>query len=374
MPRQRPFLCVAVLALLLARAATAATTLEEAREMALAGRRAQALALLEKRLAEAPGDDDARTYYGIVLSWEHRYDEARKALEPVLAAHPESVDARLALANVEWWSGRSARALELLRTGLQQDPRNADLRAAHTRVARSVRDEVTPWYVRVVQTHEWLSGSGQAWHEYQVEARRSFSSGPVLLRVSRANRFGRHGNQAELDWYPRLAAGTYAYLNAGYSYDAGLYPRRRVGAELFQALPKTTEISGGYRRLGFGNVVDVYTGSLGKYQGNWWFNGRFYLKPDSVGTSATVLLSTRRYFGSFGDYIGVRVGRGSVPSEIDNITDLAILNSTAMYGELTKSVNRTWVLALRAGFSREDRTGQAAATRALLEASIGVRF
>jgi len=374
MPYQRRLIGIIGLAMLLGGAASGAETLETARKMAVGGQREQALKLLESHLEAAPGDDDARTLYGTVLSWEHRYEEARVALAEVLKRHPESVDARLALANVEWWSGRSERALEVLRAGLERDPENSELQAARARVLRSAGDQVSPWYVRVLQTHEWLSGSGGAWHEYQLEARRRFSSGPVLLRVSRANRFGKHGNQAELDWYPRLASGTYAFLNAGYSPDAELYPRQRMGVELFQALPKALEISGGYRRLGFADAIDLFTGSLGKYHGNWWFNGRFYVKPDDSGASATVLVSTRRYFGKYGDYVGIQAGRGSTATEINNVTDLAILTATSAYAELTKSLTRAWVLTARGGLSREDRVGRPAGTRGLIEISIGVRF
>ncbi len=48
-----------------------------ARELALAGQRHNAVALLEEHLATSPGDGDARVLLGTVLSWEGRYDRAR---------------------------------------------------------------------------------------------------------------------------------------------------------------------------------------------------------------------------------------------------------------------------------------------------------
>ncbi len=68
--------------------------------------------MLETHLSEAPRDVDARLLYGLVLSWEGRYDEARPVLQQVLTQAPAYTDARVALMNVEYWSGHSAAALE----------------------------------------------------------------------------------------------------------------------------------------------------------------------------------------------------------------------------------------------------------------------
>ena len=47
-----------------------------------------ALHILEERLAAAPRDVDARLLYGLVLSWEGRYDDARPVLQQVLSQAP----------------------------------------------------------------------------------------------------------------------------------------------------------------------------------------------------------------------------------------------------------------------------------------------
>src|SRR4051794_28479945 len=54
-----------------------------ARELATSGHRAEALLLLDQRLAEKPSDSDARVLRGVILSWESRYDEARGDLQQV---------------------------------------------------------------------------------------------------------------------------------------------------------------------------------------------------------------------------------------------------------------------------------------------------
>ena len=86
--------------------------LTKARAAATSGHRAEALRMLQAHLTEAPRDVDARLLYGLVLSWEGRYDEARPVLQQVLTQAPAYTDARVALMNVEYWSGHSAEALE----------------------------------------------------------------------------------------------------------------------------------------------------------------------------------------------------------------------------------------------------------------------
>ena len=63
------------------------------------GQRPQALALLQGHLTSAPRDVDARLVYGLMLSWDGRYDEARAELERVLTQTPEYQDAQVALMN-----------------------------------------------------------------------------------------------------------------------------------------------------------------------------------------------------------------------------------------------------------------------------------
>ena len=79
--------------------------LKNARAAATSGHREEALSMLETHLSDSPRDVDARLLYGLVLSWEGRYDEARPALQQVLTQTPGYTDARVALMNVEYLVG-----------------------------------------------------------------------------------------------------------------------------------------------------------------------------------------------------------------------------------------------------------------------------
>ncbi len=100
-----------------------------ARDLARAGGkdRAEALRILEGRLADRPADTDALTLYGIVLSWEARYDDARAQLTRVLDKNPAHGDALPALINVELWSGHPERAQQLARGALTFRPGDPNL-------------------------------------------------------------------------------------------------------------------------------------------------------------------------------------------------------------------------------------------------------
>src|SRR5688572_19466589 len=87
--------------------------ISRARHASAEGRRAEGLALLESHLADSPRDIDARLTYGLMLSWDGKYDQARTELRSVLAAAPDYSDAKVALMNVAWWSGQRAEALDL---------------------------------------------------------------------------------------------------------------------------------------------------------------------------------------------------------------------------------------------------------------------
>ena len=127
----------------------------------------------------------------------------------------------------------------------------------------------------------------------------------MIVRANYANRFREDTAQYEIDAYPRLAKGLYAYVNYGYS-SHRFFPKNRVGGELYANLPHGVELSGGFRWLQFeSSEVTIYTGTIAKYQGNYWISLRPYITPKSEGTSQSYNLTVRRYFGGPDNYLGV---------------------------------------------------------------------
>jgi YaiO family outer membrane protein len=175
--------------------------------------------------------------------------------------------------------------------------------------------------VRLDYEYEEFEQTLDPWHQYSLQYTRRTGKGSVIGRVNFAERFGRTGEQYEIDAYPRIRKGTYAYLNAGYS-EATIFPEWRFGAQIYQSLPNKWEASVGVRRLLFENSnVTLYTGSIAKYRGNYYFALQPYFKETETGDlSTSAQLMVRRYYRSADDYLTFRAGYGESP-EVDIFLD-----------------------------------------------------
>ena len=378
-------------------------TLTRARELAFAGQRAESITLLEDSLKTSP-NGDARVLLGTVLSWEGRYDEARRELEGVLAGNPTHGDALPALINVELWSAHPARAEELASRALRNRPHDTAMLLARAKalsalerpteardtldrlliidprddaarqMRRGVRESLRLWRVSFGASHDEFSDRRVAWRESQVSLGRSTPIGTVSLRATRAQRFGYQDNQFEFEMYPRIRPGTYGYVAGAYSPDAVLFPAYRYAVDLNQSLGGGFEGSAGFRKLGFGTGVNIYTGSLSKYYGAWLFTGRTFITPKAAGTSRSYHGSFRRYFGESGAFAGLRYGRGGWREEVRNIDDFEVLASDVVAGEAAVVLRRRLELTVSGSYSREDRVERLDLRQYSLSTGLGFRF
>jgi YaiO family outer membrane protein len=361
--------------------------------------------MLAARLAEHPGDVDARLLYGLILSWEGRWDEARLALHQVIEQTPGYADAVTALANVEVWSGhpeaadlaasrfledhpghvgvllaraRALRALKhqaeevgVLKAVLQLEPGNreaVDLR-------RAARQESSPWDLGYSFDTISFNDHSSAWNEEALSLRRGAFAGSTIFRWSRAYRFGYKSDLAEVDWYPHIRPGTYAYLNVGYSPEGILYPTYRLGAELFQSAGRGYELSAGMRRLQFSTTqVTVYTASAARYHRDWYFSARTFITPGDPKPSVSGQLLVRRYFGDGERYLGFRYGRGAAPFEIRNLNDVGVLDSSSYSGEVYWRFGNHYLFSANAGEANQDRVERALLRQYYVGVSLAFRF
>lgn len=388
-----------------ARSESSGDAVGDARRLAKAGRRADALRVLEARLASEPSDTEARTLLGTVLSWEGRYDEAREQLAMVLTARSGHSDAVQALINVELWSGHPASAESIASEALRSSPSSIDLLLAHAKAlsalkrVREARADIAhvlvldpnnepalqmksilkqsarPWQAGLTYAYDWFKGDPRAsWREEQFSLRRETPYGSITGRCSRANHFGTLDDQVEIEAYPRIRPGTYLYMNYGHSLDSNVvFPDYRAGLELYESLGKGFEASAGYRRLFFprntdapgggadarnrATRVNIYTASLAKYYGDWLFTGRVYWLPNSDSRSRSYHVSARRYFGGGASYLGLRYARGSFREESRTVDQFSALNFDTVAGELDIKLAPRWELSARASTTREERLG-----------------
>lgn len=380
-------------------------TVGQARRLALDGRRTEAIVLLEQYLHDAPGDTDARTLLGTVLSWEGRYDEARRHLEQVLAEHPGHGDALPALVNVELWSGHPERAEALSRDetggGALSNPRLAMGRAralaalgrqdeARDLLRRIVRadpghdearrllstlaDAGRHWQLTTTHLHDRFSDDRTSWDETQITLERRTAAGSFLVRAARAARFGLTDTQVELDLYPRLRAGTYAYVNAGVAPAETLYPGYRIGLEVYHALGRGFEASAGFRHLGFARATTLCGGTLTKYEGDWMLTGRLDVACGSGGGAISTYVTVRRSFGSTGrSHVSVRYGHGRTREDVRSVGD-TLLDADTVAGDLTIEVGRRVEWTAGTGLSAGDRSPGGRLRQYAFRTGLGWRF
>ena len=160
-----------------------------------------------------------------------------------------------------------------------------------------------------------FTGAQDPWHLAALSIGTRNARGTFTGRANLAERFAIVGTQYEIDAYPALGEGKYAYLNAGYS-RATIFPQRRYGAEFFTRLPREYEASLGVRNLRFDTEqVTLLTGSVARHTRNYSVSVRPYVRQESGGLSVSSFLTARRYYEDADTYLGVRIGGGEAPTE-----------------------------------------------------------
>jgi YaiO family outer membrane protein len=271
---------------------------------------------------------------------------------------PTYRDALEALTDVELWGKDFLQALAVANEGLFSYPHDEDLLIKKARALNGLgRDEESLQILLKVEeidpsrseilsmmesitAHSVMNSVGASYavdhfsdvydnmHYLSFQLSRQTPYGSAFARLNYSSRFAERGLQVETDLYPRIADGLYAYVNYGYS-QSMLFPRHRVGAEVYGKLPASFEASIGLRHLYFNpsSSVTIYTGTLGYYVGNYWLSFRPYFIPNNAGISNSASVTLRRYFGEAETFLSLHAGAGFSADE------RAIQSSTGFSGQ-----------------------------------------
>lgn len=202
--------------------------------------------------------------------------------------------------------------------------------------------------------YQTFGGFFTPWVLATAEMSHRFDFGPVIGRVNRARRFGESGTQVEVDAYPRIGHGMYVYANAGWSQQR-IFPRARFGAEIYKNLPNAFETSLGFRQMNFTSTsVTLFTGTIGKYNGNNYYVVRPYVSNHGNGMSFTGQVTARTYFATADDYASVTATYGKSPTE--DITPDAVnrLSSWNIRATAQRVLIRNLVFSARVGYRDEE--------------------
>lgn len=366
-----------------------AQTFDQAKNFAFSGERAKARAMC-KAILDKGFDSDVAILMGRTYAWDKQYDSARIVLQNVIIQNPENSDALSALADVEYWNDRYPQALEYCDRILKKNPGNEAVQIQKARILNSddkfkeaasvlenilqknsgnsdalrlldrVRLELMKNKITIDYLYDYFDNAAykkDPWQLVYLQYARKTSMGTVIGRVNYANRFGKNALQLEADAYPRISENDYLYLNYGFS-DISIFPRQRGGFEWYHSFPNAFEGSLGGRILHFqgSKRVIIYTGSFGKYLGNYWFSLRPFVTPGETGTSVSTYLIVRRYFSDPENYLGLRLGAGSSPNERLLLLNPGLsshLKSQSGKVDYNHIFSNRWILNAGVAFARE---------------------
>ncbi len=334
-------------------------------------RREEARALCRKALERSPNYEDIRIHLARLYAWDGQYEDARREIRIVLARSPRNADAREAAIDIEVWSDHPHEGLRLCDEGMGLSPREPlwpyrkakilkslkDIPGALTAVqlalhadpnhqpSRLLRDDLKELLQRskvyLTTTYDTYSETFNPWKTVNLGVGHRFDAGLVLLQVNRADLFNTWGTQVQVDAYPHLGDGTYAYLSAAHSSDS-IFPNSSFAADLYHNFPAAIEASLGIRRLVFSDAVTIYTGSIGRYVGNSLYTIRFYDTPSAVGTSLSGTLSARFFQEDADNYINIAVGTGMSPDRSAWTAEVLRLRSRNASLGLQERLARSW--------------------------------
>lgn len=362
---------------------------EAARELAFNKKRKQAQDTLLLILTKYPDYHDIRSFLGTTYSWDGEYKKARKAFDYVLKRSPERLDTWIASIKNELYAGAPIEAMEKANTALKYFPDDAELlylKASAQEAANNPEDalitiesnlalhpdhEKSQVYRTNLRTRLSLNTIGlrsavdlyserfDPMQYYTLRYGKATKYGSIQAKLNFNRRFASNGLQAEIDMYPRITTGLYAYANFGYS-DSFLFPDIRYGAELYKTLPKSFEISAGFRALKFQTTTTIYTSSIGWYNKNNYWALRGYLTPGEPKASMSGILTFRHYRSDVNNYFSIDAGAGFSPEENrfnfnnDQNAIVKLLSQKLNFGYYFSSGNKQNLWGLQAGVTHQE--------------------
>ncbi|WP_303316318.1 YaiO family outer membrane beta-barrel protein [Flavivirga abyssicola] len=315
-----------------------------ARDLAFNKQRKESQDSLLLILTKYPDYHDIRSFLASTYSWDGHYKKAKEAFNYVLKKSPDRLDTWKAAIKNELWSAAPYSALEMVKKALTHFPENSEilylkasaedasnnpeeaLATIKTILKNDSKHEKAIAYKASLTTKLSLNTIGlkasvdlysqvfDPMQFYLIKYARATKYGSIHTKINFNRRFQSNGVQFEVDMYPRIVNGLYAYLNFGVA-NSFLFPDVRYGAELYKSLPKSFEASLGFRALKFSSTTTIYTGSIGWYQKNNYWAFRAYVTPGEPKASKSGTLSFRKYRRDVNNYFSVDVGAGFSPEE-----------------------------------------------------------
>jgi len=314
----------------------------KARDLAFNENRKQAQDTLLHILTRYPDYHDVREFLASTYAWDGDYKKARTEFQKILGKDTHRKTTWIAAIKNEMWADFPFLALKLCKKALKKFPNDTEILELQKSAQESTmiptatagavqtissdiandsitRESESDLRKKVLNNTIGVTSEVNIYSEVfdpmfynAVKYARQTKYGSIIGRVNIDRRLGEYGTQYEVDLYPKIARGTYAYLNFGVS-GSSLFPDYRYGAEIFKSLPRSFEVSLGLRGLQYDTTTMIYTGSVTWYNGNNYWSFRPYFTPGDNGTSTSGTLTYRKYRSDADNYFGINAGVGISP-------------------------------------------------------------
>lgn len=347
----------------------------------------QAVQLAKQALDKSPDYHEIRIFLGRLYTWSDKPDSARAAFETVLAKEPHNEEALNAAFDLEYWGKNYRRALEISDFGLRSYPESESFAVKKAKALNSLKnpDEAVKTAknfiinnpnsyelaalaesIRIENLKNRISAGynlfyfdkrfDQPWNyaniSYGFETKKI---GSYTLSLNYANRFSSNGAELEMDTYPNIIDGLYAYIGAAAS-TSSIFPKYRIGFSLYKSLPFSMEAEGGLRHLQFSSATNVFVAGLGKYIGNYFIGLRSFLTPSEDALSKSFNFSFRYMLSDDrNDFVNLTVGTGISPDDrARQILIYRSLKSVKVMGDYSRHISKTMLLSISGGWVNEE--------------------
>ncbi|TDE42750.1 YaiO family outer membrane beta-barrel protein [Flavobacterium rhamnosiphilum] len=318
------------------------SSFEKARELAFNKQRQQAQDTLLSILTKYPNYHEIRSFLATTYSWDGEYKKARKEFATIFEKDTKNKSIWEAAIKNELWGDMPYPALEMTTEALKNFPDDPEILYLKASAQENTNNPIEA--LNTVQFILDKNPEDKKANDYKISLNKILSQnsiginsivdlysdvfdpmqyhtlkygrqtkyGSIIAKVNFNRRFKENGLQYEVDLYPKISKGFYAYINVGLS-NSFLFPDVRFGAELYKSLPKSFEVSLGFRTLKYSTTTTIYTGSVGWYYGNSYWSFRPYITPGGVGTSTSGTIAYRKYRSDADNYLGLSLGIGFSP-------------------------------------------------------------
>ena len=317
---------------------------------------------LRARLAQAPGDDEARFQLARVLAWQQRADEAVPLYSALLERAPDNADYLFGLAQAQLWSGDRAAARDTVARLESVAPAYPDLAALREQIAAaspsaSASGEVRPAAPAYREAglslrHDWLTQGLDPWRaaRFEVSGRTAEGRG-WYVAGAQERRFGLVDSGVEAGVAVPLAPRWTLQVDGGGWPGSAFQPRWFGDVRAQYAFDRGTVLGASLRRTRYPEVtVDRLALGVEQYWGAWRF-GYTFNRTDVAGNRVSGHdIAFDRYYRER-DSIGLRLTSGSEDALQGTGIVASAVRAAAVQGR--HGIAGDWSMQWAAGYVRQ---------------------